>query len=79
MRTVAERVLQAVQQAGERLQDELPGVRVTASVGWAIYPYTAQTAEDLMESADASLRGVKSLGKNGALSPADHLVDRATV
>ena len=39
----------------------------------------AQTAEDLMESADASLRGVKSLGKNGALSPADHLVDRATV
>ena len=79
MRTLAERVLQAVQQAGERLQDELPGVRVTASVGWAIYPYTAQTAEDLMESADASLRGVKSLGKNGALSPADHLVDRATV
>jgi diguanylate cyclase (GGDEF)-like protein len=79
MRILAERVLQSVQDAGERLQEELPGVKVTASVGWAIYPYTAQSAEDLMESADASLRGVKSQGKNGALSPADQLVDRATV
>ena len=30
-----------------------------------------------MESADVSLRGVKSQSKNGALSRADQLVDRA--
>ena len=79
MRILAERVLQAVQEVGARLQEELPGVRATASVGWAIYPYTAGSAEDLMASADESLRGVKSRGKNGAFSPADQLVDRATV
>jgi GGDEF domain-containing protein len=79
MRILAGRVLQAVGQASERLQEELAGVKVTASVGWAIYPYTASSAEDLMESADVSLRGVKSQGKNGALSPADRLIDRAGV
>jgi diguanylate cyclase (GGDEF)-like protein len=77
MRILADRVLESVQQAGDRLADELPGVRVTASVGWALYPYTATSAEDLIASADVSLRGVKSQGKNFALSPADRLVDPA--
>jgi diguanylate cyclase (GGDEF)-like protein len=78
MRILADRVLESVEQAGERLREELPGVRVTASVGWAIYPYTAESAEDLMASADVSLRDVKAQGKNAALSPADRLVDRAS-
>ena len=47
--------------AGRRMRDctKMPGVRVTASIGWALYPETAATAEELIAAADVSLRDVK--------------------
>jgi diguanylate cyclase (GGDEF)-like protein len=78
MRGLAGRVLEAVRAAGARLETDLPGVRLTASVGWALYPQTASTAEELIAAADLSLRGVKTSGKDSVLSPSDWLPD-ATV
>lgn len=77
MRGLAGRALGAVRAAGARLDAELPGVRVTASIGWALYPETASTADELIAAADVSLRGVKRSGKDSALSPADLLPDPA--
>ncbi len=77
MRVLAERVLESVRQAGARLADELPGVRVTASIGWALYPHTASTIEELVACADLGMRGVKGSGKDSVLSPADWLPDAA--
>jgi diguanylate cyclase (GGDEF)-like protein len=77
MRALAERALEAVRAAGASLCAELPGVRLTASIGWALYPDTAATAEELIAAADLSLRGVKGQGKDSVLSPADWLPDAA--
>jgi diguanylate cyclase (GGDEF)-like protein len=77
MRGLAERALDAVREAGMRLGAELPGVRVTASIGWALYPDTASSLEDLIAAADLSLRGVKRSGKDSVLSPADWLPEAA--
>lgn len=77
MRVLAERVLESVRQAGVNLTGELPGVRVTASIGWALYPDTASTIEELVASADLGMRGVKGSGKNSVLSPSDWLPDPA--
>jgi predicted signal transduction protein with EAL and GGDEF domain len=71
MRMLAGRVLEAVRDAGTRLARELPGVRLTASVGWAIHPDSADTLDDLMAVADLSLRGAKGAGKDGAVSAAE--------
>jgi predicted signal transduction protein with EAL and GGDEF domain len=71
MAHLAERVLHAVRGAGARLQAELPGVKLTASVGWAIHPHTAHTVEELMAVADYSLRGAKGAGKDAAISADD--------
>jgi diguanylate cyclase (GGDEF)-like protein len=71
MAHLAERVLHAMRAAGSRLQDELPGIKLTASVGWAIHPHTAQTVEELMAVADYSLRGAKGAGKDAAVSAGD--------
>ncbi|HEX6461238.1 MAG TPA: GGDEF domain-containing protein [Thermoleophilaceae bacterium] len=79
MRGLAERALGAVRAAGSRLDTELPGVRVTASIGWALYPHTAGTVEDLIAAADVSLRGVKGSGKDSMLSPEDWLAGEASV
>ena len=73
MRALAGRTLEAVREAGARLDAELPRVRLTASIGWALYPATASTVEELMAAADLSLRGVKGSGKDSVLSPADWL------
>jgi diguanylate cyclase (GGDEF)-like protein len=73
MRALASRVLEAVRAAGSEFRGELPGLYLTASVGWALYPDTATTLEELMAAADLSLRGVKGRGKDSALSPADWL------
>ncbi len=73
MRGLAERALDAVREAGARLDPELPGVKITASIGWALYPYTAATVEELIAAADVSLRGVKGSGKDSVLSPAELL------
>jgi diguanylate cyclase (GGDEF)-like protein len=74
MGQLAARVLDAVRSAGARLGSRLPGVRLTASVGWAVHPEMAATEEELMAAADVSLRGVKRSGKDGARSGVD-LVD----
>jgi diguanylate cyclase (GGDEF)-like protein len=71
MRMLAERVLEAVRGAGARLADDLPGLTVTASVGWAIHPDSAETPDELVAAADLSLRGAKGAGKDGAVSAAE--------
>ncbi|HEY1596427.1 MAG TPA: diguanylate cyclase [Thermoleophilaceae bacterium] len=71
MRALAGRVLEAVRATGKALDGELPGMRLTASIGWALYPHTAATAEELIAAADVSLRGVKGQGKDSVLSPAE--------
>jgi diguanylate cyclase (GGDEF)-like protein len=68
MRLLAERVLEAVRHAGARLADDLHGLTLTASVGWAIHPHSAETLEELMGAADLSLRGAKGAGKDGAVA-----------
>ena len=71
MSHLAERVLHAVRAAGVGLRGELRGIRLTASVGWAIYPRTADTLDELVAAADLSLRGAKGAGKDAAVSAAD--------
>jgi diguanylate cyclase (GGDEF)-like protein len=77
MRALAERALESVRNAGAELNSELPGVRVTASIGWALYPDTAGTVQELIAAADVSLRDVKVRGKDSMLSPVDRLSDPA--
>jgi diguanylate cyclase (GGDEF)-like protein len=71
MSHLAERVLHAVRAAGLGLRGELPGMKLTASVGWAIYPQTAESLDELVGAADLSLRGAKGAGKDAAVSAAD--------
>jgi diguanylate cyclase (GGDEF)-like protein len=71
MRMLAERVLEAVRAAGGRLANELHGITLTASVGWAIHPDSAGTLEELIGVADLSLRGAKGAGKDGALAASE--------
>jgi diguanylate cyclase (GGDEF)-like protein len=68
MGALAARALEAVRAASAALAPELPGIRVTASIGWALYPDTASTVEELIAAADVSLRGVKAGGKDNVLS-----------
>jgi diguanylate cyclase (GGDEF)-like protein len=68
MGALADRALGAVRATGTALDPELPGLRVTASIGWALYPETAATVEELIAAADLRLRGVKSTGKDSVLS-----------
>jgi diguanylate cyclase (GGDEF)-like protein len=78
MRALAIRALDTVRAAGTALDHELPGIRVTASIGWALYPESAATMEELIAAADLSLRGVKGSGKDSVLSPTDLLADGAS-
>jgi diguanylate cyclase (GGDEF)-like protein len=68
MHALAARALDAVRASGPELDSELPGLRVTASIGWALYPHTAATVEELIAAADVRLRGVKAGGKDSVLS-----------
>jgi len=61
MRRVADRVLEAVERADSELA--LPGFRLSASVGWAVSPFHAGTADELLEHADFALTGAKAAGK----------------
>ena len=61
MRQVADRVLQCVERADQDL--ELPGYRLSVSIGWAVYPQHAETSDELLEHADFALSGAKSSGK----------------
>ncbi|PYT09179.1 MAG: hypothetical protein DMF49_03055 [Acidobacteria bacterium] len=61
---VAERVRAEIS-ARPFLQAEIGGgVNLTASLGLAAYPVHASTAEELLASADAAMRRIKTEGKN---------------
>ncbi len=47
------------------LADRGPGSRLTASIGIATLPEVAETAEDLLQAADAAMYRVKQQGKDG--------------
>jgi diguanylate cyclase (GGDEF)-like protein len=65
MRALVDRVLASLRDLSH---DDL---RVTASVGWVIYPDDAETVDDLIAAADFCLRGAKLTGKDRALSAED--------
>jgi diguanylate cyclase (GGDEF)-like protein len=67
MERLAQRALEQVQRASSRL--DLPGVRITASAGWAVYPVNASSTAELLSIADVSLRAAKAGGKNRFHSP----------
>jgi diguanylate cyclase (GGDEF)-like protein len=77
MQTLANRVLDALRAADEKL--ELTGFRLSGSVGWALYPQDAETGDELVAAADLALRGAKATGKDRALSPLDWLPETADV
>jgi diguanylate cyclase (GGDEF)-like protein len=64
MAALADRVLDAVRGA----DTGLPGVRLQASVGWAVCPEDAGSAEELLAAADRALLTAKAAGKNDAYS-----------
>jgi diguanylate cyclase (GGDEF)-like protein len=47
------------------LADRGPGIRITASIGLATLPEIADSAEGLLQAADAAMYHVKVTGKNG--------------
>jgi diguanylate cyclase (GGDEF)-like protein len=63
---LSDRVLAGVRGMAERL--DLAGVRLTASVGWALHPDDADTIDELIAAADICMRGAKQTGKDRALS-----------
>ena len=70
----AAHVARRVQEMMDCLRDlgaglDLPGVALTASVGWVIYPHDASSIEELIAMADVCLRDAKSAGKDRAISP----------
>ena len=67
--TVSHRVLHEVREAALAL--ELPRLRVTASVGFAIAPETGGEVLGLMSAADLALRGSKTAGKDRVRSDLD--------
>jgi diguanylate cyclase (GGDEF)-like protein len=66
MERLAQRVVHAVRDVDRELG--LADFRVSASVGWAVYPDDARSADELMAAADAALRGAKTTGKDRAQS-----------
>jgi diguanylate cyclase (GGDEF)-like protein len=66
MAALAERVLDAVRRA----DTGLPGVRLQASVGWALCPDDATGADELLAAADHALLCAKAAGKNDARAAA---------
>ena len=46
-------------------------------MGWALYPDTATTLDELITVADTSLRGAKGGGKDSAVAPADYAPEPA--
>jgi diguanylate cyclase (GGDEF)-like protein len=66
---LSDRVLTGVRGMAERL--DLADVRLTASVGGALYPDDAGTIDELIAAADICMRGAKQTGKDRALSAVD--------
>jgi diguanylate cyclase (GGDEF)-like protein len=51
--------------------DELDGVRLTVSVGWALYPGDVESLDELFAVADGCVRGAKLSGKDRVLAAVD--------
>ncbi len=68
MGRLAQRVVSAVH-AADRWVDR-PDYRLSASVGWALYPEDAGSVEQLMALADDAERTAKDLGKDRAVAAA---------
>ena len=66
MRSLSSRVLSAMR--GTRRRLDRADVKLTASVGWALYPTDADSIDGLIAAADSCLRGAKLAGKDRALS-----------
>ena len=71
MKMLSERILESTRGLHENL--ELGDVRLTASVGWVMYPNDADTIDELIATADVCMRGAKATGKDRALSAVDRL------
>jgi diguanylate cyclase (GGDEF)-like protein len=62
------------------LADRGPGNRLTASIGVATLPDVANTAEGLLQAADAAMYRVKVTGKNGIhVAGTEHEASRVPV
>jgi diguanylate cyclase (GGDEF)-like protein len=61
---LAERLLAAVRGADPRI----PGLRLQASAGWALFPRDARDAAELLAAADRALLAAKASGKDTALA-----------
>lgn len=61
--SVARRIRDRISRHGF-LAEQGPGNRITASIGVATYPDVAETAEGLLQAADAAMYRVKVQGKN---------------
>jgi diguanylate cyclase (GGDEF)-like protein len=66
MDRLAQRVIDNIRQADRGL--DTPGFRLSASVGWALYPGDGTTVDELMAAADDALRVAKHSGKDRAES-----------
>ena len=71
MKMLAERILESTR--GLHETRGLGDVRLTASVGWVLYPNDADSIEELIATADVCMRAAKANGKDRALSAIDWL------
>lgn len=62
--SIAERIRKAVAEFDFTHKQGEPGLKITISMGIALYPYNAKTFPDLVESADRALYYAKEDGKN---------------
>lgn len=60
-RFLAERCAEAIRATGPMLR---PGAQLSASVGYALYPFNGDNADRLIASADCALRRIKAQGKD---------------
>jgi len=69
VRTLADRLLSEVRSVGDRL--DMPGLQLSASVGWAVAPDDGHNFDELFASADVALRSAKAAGKDRAVRSLD--------
>jgi diguanylate cyclase (GGDEF)-like protein len=67
MAVLSQRVLLAIRDADDKL--ELPEFHLRGSAGWALYPKDAASVDELIATADLSMRSAKVGGKNRSASP----------
>jgi len=66
MELLADRVVEKIRDKDRDL--DLDGFRLSASVGWGLYPGDGESVDELMAAADSALRGAKDSGKDRAQS-----------